>query len=144
MAPVRRPAWWLLAATAATALAVAVWRTQPASVWRAEHALPHGRRPGVLIVTLDSVRSDRLGFSGYAAARTPRLDALDSEGVVFEAAYVQAPLCVPSHATILTGLTPPAHGIREDHGDTLGKGVTTLAEAFHAAGYRTAAFVSSG
>src|SRR6185436_4544632 len=112
MGPIPRRAWWLAAVTAATALAVAVWRSEPAAVWRAEQALPRGRRPGVLLVTLDSVRADRLGFSGHAGARTPRLEALAKSGVVFEEAYAQAPLCAPSHATILTGLTPPAHGIR--------------------------------
>ncbi len=98
-------------------------------------------RPSVLLVTLDTVRADRIGAYGHAGAATPRIDALARGGVRFETAVAAAPLTAPSHATLMTGRIPPRHGVR-DNGFALPAGVPTLAEAFGAAGYRTAAFVS--
>jgi arylsulfatase A-like enzyme len=59
--------------------------------------------PDIVLVTLDTVRADRMGFLGSTAGLTPTLDALARESVVFEHAYSQAPLTTVSHATILTG-----------------------------------------
>jgi choline-sulfatase len=98
-------------------------------------------RPNVLLVTVDTLRADRLGSYGYAAAATPELDALAAAGARFESATAVAPLTAPSHASILTGLTPPRHGVR-DNGQALGPGAPTLAEALRSAGYVTGAFVS--
>jgi arylsulfatase A-like enzyme len=111
-------------------------------VWRRERALPRGQRPGVLLVTLDAVRADRLGCYGYRQGRTPAADALAREGTLFEQAYTGAPLCLPSHATILTGRLPRGHGVRDEL-DILASDVPTLAEGFRSAGYRTAAFVGT-
>jgi arylsulfatase A-like enzyme/tetratricopeptide (TPR) repeat protein len=98
-------------------------------------------RPNVLLVTVDTLRADRLGSYGYAAAATPALDALAASGVRFETATAHAPLTAPSHASILTGLTPPRHGVR-DNGQALGPAPATLAKAFQSSGYATGAFVS--
>jgi choline-sulfatase len=110
--------------------------------WRREQALPRGERPTILLLTLDSTRADRLGFSGNERVKTPRLDALARHGAVFERAYVPSPWCLPSHASILTGRTPLHHGVWDDVGYALKTEVPTLAERFRGAGYRTAAFVS--
>jgi arylsulfatase A-like enzyme/tetratricopeptide (TPR) repeat protein len=99
-------------------------------------------RPDVLLVTIDTLRADRLGCYGHAGAATPHLDGLAARGARFETAVAHAPLTTPSHASILTGLTPPRHGVR-DNGRALVGGVPTLAEAFRAAGYATGAFVSA-
>jgi len=102
-------------------------------------------RPSVLLVTLEAVRADRLGSYGYSRARTPRLDALARDGLLFERAYAAAPLHLPAVATVLTGRTPRSHGIREDaSGAALAASVPIVSEAFRAQGYRTAAFVGSG
>ena len=69
-------------------------------------------RPNVIVITLDTVRADRMGFLGSKQGLTPQLDALASQGVVFEHAYSQAPITPVSHATILTGTFPQYHGIR--------------------------------
>ena len=100
-------------------------------------------RPDVLLVTLDTVRADHLGAYGYAGALTPTLDALAQSGVVFDNAFTSAPMTLPAHATLLTGLEPPEHGVRVNGMDQLPADVSTLAEALAAIGYRTSAFVSA-
>jgi choline-sulfatase len=89
------------------------------------------------------VRADLVGAYGAAAGATPGLDGLARDGVLFARAYTQSPLCLPAHATLLTGTTPRRHGVRDDEGFRLDPSVPTLAEALRTAGYRTAAFVSS-
>jgi arylsulfatase A-like enzyme/tetratricopeptide (TPR) repeat protein len=99
-------------------------------------------RPNVLLVTIDTLRADRLGCYGYRAAETPVLDALAARGVRFSTAVAHAPLTAPSHASILTGLLPLGHGVRDNGTFVLPPSLTTLAEGLRGAGYRTAAFVS--
>ncbi len=118
-------------AAAAAALAAALWLT------RAGHT-----QPNVLLVTIDTLRADRLGCYGNTAAATPVQDALAARGVRFATAIAHAPLTGPSHASLLTGLTPLRHGVRDNGRPTLAATVPTLAEAFRGAGWRTAAFVS--
>src|SRR5713226_9018668 len=74
--------------------------------------------PNIILITLDTVRADRMGFLSSKQGLTPQLDALASQGVVFEHAYSQAPITPASHATILTGTFPQYHGIR-NFGDRL-------------------------
>lgn len=93
------------------------------------------------MITIDTLRADRLGAYGDARARTPALDRLASEGVVFERAYTPAPITLPAHASLMTGLLPPAHGVRGNGGFALGPSHKTLAEVFKAKGRRTAAFI---
>jgi choline-sulfatase len=103
-----------------------------------------GRPPlNVLLVTLDTTRADHLGCYGFALARTPRLDGLAREGVRCADAVSAAPITLPSHATILTGLYPPAHGVRDNGSYALGDDAVTLAERLKRAGYRTQAVVSA-
>jgi arylsulfatase A-like enzyme/tetratricopeptide (TPR) repeat protein len=103
---------------------------------------PAFAHPNVLLVTIDTQRADHLGCYGYKAAVTPTLDALAARGVRFATAVGHAPLTAPSHASILTGLTPLKHGVRDNGAFVLPAAVRTLAQDFEAAGYRTAAFVS--
>jgi arylsulfatase A-like enzyme/Tfp pilus assembly protein PilF len=100
-------------------------------------------RPNVLLVTLDTTRADRLGCYGYAPALTPALDALAARGVLFERAYTPAPLTLPSHASLMTGLYPPEHGLLVNGRGRLDESLSTLAEVFRDAGYDTAAFLGS-
>ncbi len=99
-------------------------------------------QPNVILITLDTVRADRMGFLGSKLGLTPQLDALASQGVVFEHAYSQAPITPVSHATILTGTYPQFHGIR-NFGDRLPPSVPLLPDILHAQGYHTGAFVGS-
>ena len=101
------------------------------------------RRPDVLLVTLDTTRADRVGAYGHAAASTPVLDGLAAKGQRYTAAWSPAPLTVPAHATILTGLDPWTHQVRDNNGATLSADVHTLAEVLDEAGYQTAASVGA-
>lgn len=100
------------------------------------------RRPNVLLITLDTTRADRLGCGGWTNAVTPALDRLAREGVRFTAAEAVAPITLPSHATLLTGLLPPEHGLRDNNIGSLPADVPTIAESFRARGYRTGAVVA--
>jgi len=101
------------------------------------------RPPNVVLITLDTTRADHLGCYGDADASTPTLDALASRGALFLAAQSPAPLTVPAHASLMTGLVPRRHGARDNALYSLRDGVPVLAERFAARGYDTAAFVSS-
>jgi hypothetical protein len=103
-------------------------------------ALRAAERPNVLLVTVDTLRPDALGWVSGGDA-TPTIDALASEGFGFAAAVSPAPLTLPAHSSLLTGLVPPRHGVR-DNGQILGSGPRLLSEAFAAAGYLTGAIVS--
>jgi choline-sulfatase len=96
----------------------------------------------VLLITLDTTRADRLGSYGYPLARTPHLDGLAREGVRFARAYCPAPLTLPAHSTIMSGLFPVKHGVH-NNGRELAPGIKTLAEILKGRGFSTAAFVSS-
>ncbi len=100
-------------------------------------------RPNVVLVTLDTTRADHIGCYGDAEARTPTLDALADNGVLFSQAASATPLTLASHSTIMTGLYPTYHGVRLNGTTALGQGQTTLAEVFSAHGYQTAAFIAA-
>ena len=96
----------------------------------------------VLLITLDTTRADHLGCYGSSQAATPNLDRLALEGVRFARAYCPAPLTLPSHSSIMTGLYPATHGVR-NNGHDLAPKWRTLAEILKGHGFATAAFVSS-
>ena len=96
-----------------------------------------------MLITLDTTRADRLGCYGYGHGTSPVLDALAARGVRFADAVAQATITPPSHASILTGLSPPRHGLRKLYGQRLSDENSTLAEILQQAGYATAAFVSA-
>jgi choline-sulfatase len=107
------------------------------------YAPPEPVRPNVLIVTIDTLRADRIGAYGAKTARTPTLDRLAAEGLRATDAIAQAPITMPSHASLFTGLYPPAHGVRDNGTAALSDGVVTLTQQVHGAGYTTHAFVSA-
>ena len=107
---------------------------------RAERAPRH---PNLVLVTLDTVRADHLGCYGYGQAITPTLDRLAAEGVRFTDASSAVPLTLPSHTTVLTGLLPLHHGLRNNGVGALRAGTPTLATLLSRAGYRTGAFVGA-
>lgn len=98
-------------------------------------------RPDVLLVTLDTTRADHVGAYGAKTGATPTFDAIAADGVLFTRAWTVTPLTTPAHASIMTGLYPSAHGVRNNGRFRLPERLTTLAEVFRSAGYRTAAFV---
>jgi arylsulfatase A-like enzyme/Tfp pilus assembly protein PilF len=109
-------------------------------------SLPGGLKPGdlnLVVVTLDTTRSDRLGCYGSKDVKTPSLDSLAARGVLFENAISPMPLTLPAHSSLFTGRLPAAHGVRDNGGFTLGPDQVTLAETLRDAGWATGGFVSA-
>ena len=129
-----RPRTIAIVAAAAMMFAAAC-RTPPPPVARAY--------PSVLLVTIDTLRADRVGAYGGPAGLTPRLDALAREGAVFDEAVSSAPLTLPSHSTILSGLDPPSHGVHDNGTYVFPQDRETLATVLKARGYATGAFVGA-
>ncbi|MEM6796543.1 MAG: sulfatase-like hydrolase/transferase [Acidobacteriota bacterium] len=102
-----------------------------------------GERLNVLVVTFDTTRADHIGAYGYEEARTPVVDALASQGVLFENAYAPVPITLPSHSSLMTGKVPLAHGVRDNGLFVLGEEQLTLAEILRDEGYRTGAAIAS-
>ncbi len=119
------------AALAAMALLLAA-----ASVLRAQD------KPNILLITVDTLRADHLASYGRTQARTPNIDALAAEGVLFENVIAQTPITLPSHATLLSGVYPFQHGLQDVVG-RMRPGISTFPEWLKAKGYKTAAFVGS-
>jgi arylsulfatase A-like enzyme/Tfp pilus assembly protein PilF len=121
--------------------------------WLAAGSAPRGlsdasapvaaRTPNVLLVTIDTLRIDRVGAYGSRRGLTPVLDRLAADGVLFEQAVVQVPLTRPSHACILTGKLPFQHGIRDNLSFPLSAEHRTLAEFLRDRGYATGGFVGA-
>jgi arylsulfatase A-like enzyme/Flp pilus assembly protein TadD len=97
----------------------------------------------VFLISIDTLRSDRLPAYGYRGVETPAIDRLRADGVLYEHAYSHCPLTLPSHATVLTGRLPADTGVRDNVGYQLDPSVPTLAEVLGKNGYRTGAAVSS-
>jgi arylsulfatase A-like enzyme/Flp pilus assembly protein TadD len=105
--------------------------------------LPPRDRPNILLVTIDTLRPDRLSCVDPRHAETPAIDALAARAVRFDRAFAHTPTTLPSHTSILLGLTPLAHGVRDNHNFVVGDGFLSLAELLRAEGYATAAFVGA-
>jgi choline-sulfatase len=106
-------------------------------------AAPKRTPPNLVLITMDTTRADHLGAWGDAQAHTPNLDALAARGTRFARCDTAAPITLPSHASILTGLFPPRHGVRDNGTFVLAPKLRTLAERLAARGYDTAAVVSA-
>jgi arylsulfatase A-like enzyme len=98
----------------------------------------------VLLVSIDTLRPDRLGVYGARRPTSPVLDGLAAAGTVFDVAIAPAPWTLPSHATMLTGLYGCVHGAVEGIASRLTPGVIPLAGMLRAAGYTTVAFTEDG
>ncbi|MGH9382543.1 MAG: sulfatase-like hydrolase/transferase [Thermoanaerobaculia bacterium] len=99
--------------------------------------------PNLVLITVDTLRADRLSSYGYRDLETPHIDRLARQGVRFTNAASTIPFTLPAHSSILTGTYPPHHGVRENVGYALDESLDTLAERLGRAGYTTAGFVSA-
>jgi arylsulfatase A-like enzyme/Flp pilus assembly protein TadD len=116
-------------------LALAACRRESAEVFR---------RAPVVLISVDTMRSDHLPAYGYAGVKTPNIDALRRESILYRRAYSHCPMTLPSHLSILTGLLPVEHGVRNNIGYRFdGVKFRTLATVLRGSGYRTGAAVSS-
>ena len=148
---VRRGA--LAAVLVAAVAAVVVWAVRSRS--NPPPAPGTSRGANVLLVTIDTLRRDRVGayagiggqtrgrIGGQTPDLTPTLDKLAGRGMRFDAAFSHAPMTLPAHTSILTGLIPRRHGVRNNTGFRLDDRIPTLGTAMKSAGYRTGAFVSA-
>ena len=100
------------------------------------------RARNVVLVTIDTLRADRLGAYGYARARTPVVDSLAQVGTRFDRAYATAPITLTSHASLLSGRYPPGHGARHN-GIRVSGDVPLLADMLKKTGFSTGAFVGA-
>ena len=99
-------------------------------------------RPSIVLISLDTTRADHLGCYG-GGKTTPNIDAWAREGVIFDLALTPVPITLPAHASLLTGLLPHRHGVRDNGVYRLPEDVATLAATLGGAGYDTAAVVGS-
>lgn len=137
----KKPLLLRLSALAAVALVVlagvALWAR-----WSRAPGIVRKPDQNVLLVTIDTLRADALGYAG-GQATTPNLDRLAAEGTRFDFAHAHAVFTLPSHASILTGTYPFTHGIRDNSGYRLDPRTPTLAALLRRAGYATGAFVGA-
>jgi choline-sulfatase len=97
----------------------------------------------VILISIDTLRADHLSLYGYTKGRTPNIEALAKDSVVFDRAYSHAPQTLPAHTSILTGELPFEHGVRDNIGFTVKPGQQTMASLFRQAGYHAGGFVSA-
>ena len=109
---------------------------------RAENAGTHRNAP-VIIISIDTLRADRLPMFGYRGVETPNLDAFRRDAVLFTTAYSHVPLTLPSHVSLLTGLLPPQNGVRNNIGYVLDPRIATIPSFLKQHGYDTGAAVSA-
>jgi len=126
------------------AIAAAVWPYFFSSSGSPDFARLRGdRRFNVVVVTLDTTRADRLGAYDFEGVRTPAIDSLAAEGILFRRAYSVTPLTLPSHTSLFSGTYPPHHGVRDNGGFIVPDELTTLAEIYKSSGYETAGFIAA-
>lgn len=113
---------------------VAVW------IWMRREPTP---KYNVVVITMDTTRADRIGCYGADFARTPTIDALAKNGVLYKRCYAPAPITLPSHASLLTGLYPFRHGIRNNGEGRLADNAVTLQEILRDAGFKTGAVIGA-
>ncbi len=100
-------------------------------------------RPNLLLVTIDTLRTDRLSCYSPHFVETPVIDAVAKRGVLFRRAFAHTPLTLPSHVNILLGTTPLHHGVHDNANFIVGEEFLTLAEHLKSEGYATGAFVGA-
>jgi arylsulfatase A-like enzyme/Flp pilus assembly protein TadD len=97
----------------------------------------------VFLISIDTLRSDHVPAYGYTGVQTPNIDALRKDSILYRRAYSHTPLTLPSHATMLTGVLPADHGLRDNVGFKLNETVPTLQTLLKQNGYATGAAVSA-
>ncbi|HJR61100.1 MAG TPA: sulfatase-like hydrolase/transferase [Vicinamibacterales bacterium] len=111
-------------------------------VWRRSAVPAPGSGP-IILISIDTLRADRLPAYGYTGTRTPAIDRLAGDGVLFEQAYSHSPQTLPAHTSMLTGKLPFEHGVRDNIGFSVKPGERVLQQALRDRGYVTGAFVSA-
>src|SRR3954464_2000734 len=97
----------------------------------------------IILITIDTLRADSVGYAGNTRVKTPFLDSLAARGIVFTNAHAHNVVTLPSHVNILTGLYPYQHGVHDNAGFKLDAKKETLGAMLHRAGYTTGAFIGA-
>ena len=134
----RRTCTWIALTIFAAALFLAASRASSEPRAKIDREPVH-----LLLITLDTLRADRLGVYGHDAPTSPAIDGLAAESAVFQDVTCSMPTTLPSHVTIFTGLTPAQHGITRN-GVTPSRDLTSIFEIAERRGARSAAVVSAG
>ena len=129
-------AWVGLGCLLAALAGVAIW------AWRDRRATPVAGGP-IILISIDTLRADRLPVYGYTAIKTPAIDRFAADSVLFEHAWSHSPQTLPAHTSILTGRLPFEHGVRDNIGFTVKDGEPMLQQKLRDRGYATGGFVSS-
>jgi arylsulfatase A-like enzyme/Tfp pilus assembly protein PilF len=132
----RSPLGAAIVAVLLLAVGYCAWNRAPATA-------PAARPTNILLITLDTVRADRIGAYGYAAAKTPNLDSLARDGVRFDDAAAAAPITGPAHAALFTGRYPGRLGVRDNASTPLPTDATTLAQVLSGRGFATGGFIGA-
>ena len=135
LSPARGAAAALIAVLVAAGLLLA-------TVWSVHRTMIAADGP-IVVISVDTLRADRVGSYGHAPARTPAMDRLAREGVLFERALSHSPQTLPAHTSILGGRLPFQHGVRDNIGFSVGPGERLLPSRLRERGYRSAGFVSA-
>jgi arylsulfatase A-like enzyme/Flp pilus assembly protein TadD len=106
-------------------------------------AIASAAESNLLVITIDTLRADRLSCYSRAFVKTPAIDALAAKGVLFEKAFALCPTTLPSHVNIMSGMTPLFHGVHENSKAKVPGDCLTIAEHLKAQGYATAAFIAA-
>lgn len=125
------------------ALVAAAFLTAGSCRQAAETPLPAQEGAPVIIISIDTLRADRLPMFGYGKVETPHLDRLRQDAILFRNAYTHVPLTLPAHVSMLTGLLPAEHNVRNNIGYVLSEEVPTLPRLLKAKGYATGAAISA-
>jgi choline-sulfatase len=129
---------------ASVAIAVVIALAVAAAAWGVRRWIPRWATPGPLIlISIDTLRADHLPAYGYTRVRTPNIDALAQESVLFEHAWSHAPQTLPAHTSILSGQLPFEHGVRDNVGFAVKKGQWFIQSALQSRGWPTGGFVSA-
>lgn len=105
---------------------------------------PSSTKPlNVVLITIDTLRADHLGCYGHTKVKTPAIDRIAKEGVLFQRAFTPVPVTLPAHTSILTGLYPAYHKVRNNGTFKVDSQLVTLAEVLKEKGYQTGAFVGA-
>ena len=119
-----------------------LWTSGCSRAEDAELRVPDGTP--IILISVDTLRSDRLPVYGYEGVKTPAIDRLRQDGILFERAYTHVPLTLPAHTSLLTGLLPPDHGVRDNLGYTIDTSeASLLQQTLQEAGYATGGGVSA-
>ncbi len=137
----KRKIFWII--VLAVLILFALYRILPKGYFKKSYFLKKSSGLNIILISVDTLRADRLRCYGFNMIETPNIDRLAEEGIYFENCYSSTPLTLPSHCSILTGTSPLYHRIRDNGGFVLDEKQIVVSEILKKKGFKTSAFVSA-